>query len=72
MRVPMIKQPCHGARWETIRYALDSNPRTFRLCLIMIVLITSFAVTAVIAVHYGSATTHGVMQVPSWFPPSFR
>jgi hypothetical protein len=41
MRVPMIKQPCHGDRWETIRYALDSNPRTFRLCLIMIVLIVS-------------------------------
>ena len=25
-----------GGRWETIRYALDSNARTFRLCLILI------------------------------------
>ena len=72
MRAPMVRPPCHGSRWETIRYALDSNPRTFRLCLIMIVLITSSALAAAIALHYGSATVHGVMQVPSWFPPSFR
>jgi hypothetical protein len=28
-----------GGRWETIRYALDSNARTFRLCLILLVTI---------------------------------
>lgn len=26
-----------ASRWQTIRYALDSNARTLRLCLIMIV-----------------------------------
>ena len=26
----------HGCRWETIRYALDDNARTFRLCLILL------------------------------------
>jgi hypothetical protein len=28
----------HG-RWETVRYALDSNARTLRFCLISLVLI---------------------------------
>ena len=37
-------------RWETIRYALDSNPRTFRLCLIWLVVISSPVVAAVVAV----------------------
>ena len=27
MRVPMVRQSCHGGRWETICYALDSNAR---------------------------------------------
>ena len=27
-----------GCRWDTVRYALDSNARTMRLCLIVIVL----------------------------------
>jgi hypothetical protein len=27
-----------GGRWKTIRYALDSNARTFRLCLILVVM----------------------------------
>jgi len=31
--VPAPPEPRTG-RWETIRYALDSNARTFRLCLI--------------------------------------
>jgi hypothetical protein len=35
MRVPASREPRHGGRWETIRYALDTNPRTFRLCLIL-------------------------------------
>lgn len=37
MRVPAPREPRHGGRWETIRYALDTNPRTFRLCLILFV-----------------------------------
>ena len=36
MSVPAPREPRHGgSRWETIRYALDSWPRTFRLCLIL-------------------------------------
>jgi hypothetical protein len=38
----------HGCRWTTIRYALDSNARTLRLCLILFVLIISPAAAAVI------------------------
>jgi hypothetical protein len=37
MSVPASRQPRNGGRWETIRYALDSNARTFRLCLILVV-----------------------------------
>jgi hypothetical protein len=72
MRVPMVRQPCHGGRWETIRYALDSNARTLRFCLIWVVLITSSAVAAAIAVHSGSDTIRAVVKAMSWFPPSFR
>jgi hypothetical protein len=69
----MVKRPCHADHWgETIRYALDSNPRTFRLCLIMIVLITSSALATAIALHFGSAAVHGVVRMTSWFPSSFR
>jgi hypothetical protein len=35
MSVPAPGEPPKGGRWETIRYALDTNPRTFRLCLIL-------------------------------------
>ncbi len=72
MRVPMVRRSCHGGRWETIRYALDSNGRTFRFCLIWVVLITSSAVAAAVAVHLGPGTIRAVMQAMSWFPPSFR
>ena len=38
MSVPAPRRPGHpGGRWETIRYALDSNARTFRLCLVLLV-----------------------------------
>jgi hypothetical protein len=37
MSVPAPREPGQGGRWETIRYALDTNPRTFRLCLILAV-----------------------------------
>jgi hypothetical protein len=71
MLVPTVKRPCHADRWQTIRFALGSNPRTFRLCLIMIVLITSSALATAIALHFGSAAVHGVVRT-SWFPPSIR
>lgn len=35
MSGPAPQEPRQGGRWETIRYALDTNPRTFRLCLIL-------------------------------------
>lgn len=38
MNLPTLQEPRHGGRWETIRYALDSNARTLRLCLICLVL----------------------------------
>jgi hypothetical protein len=54
MRVPTVKPSSHGGRWETIRYALGSNARTIRLCLIWIVLITSSALVVAASVHCGS------------------
>jgi hypothetical protein len=38
-----------GGRWETVRYALDSNARTIRLCLIVLVLICFPTIGVVIA-----------------------
>jgi hypothetical protein len=41
------QEPRHdGGQWETIRYALDSNARTFRLCLIWFVVIAAPAAAA--------------------------
>jgi hypothetical protein len=37
MRVPKSPEPDPGGRWETIRYAIDSNARTIRLCLILLI-----------------------------------
>ena len=38
MSLPAPRRPGHAnGRWETVRYALDSNARTFRLCLILFV-----------------------------------
>jgi hypothetical protein len=48
MSVPVPAEPSHGGRWETIRYALDSNARTIRLCVIWFVSIVSPVVAAVI------------------------
>jgi hypothetical protein len=48
MSIPTSREPYPGGRWETIRYALDSYPRTLRLCLIWFVVIVSPAVTTVI------------------------
>lgn len=49
MSVPAPGEPHQGGRWETIRYALDNNPRTFRLCLILSVATVSPCLAAVIA-----------------------
>jgi hypothetical protein len=49
MSVPASRQSCHGGRWETIRYALDSNARTFRLCLILVVIAVAPCLAAVAA-----------------------
>jgi hypothetical protein len=49
-----VPAPCRArsgsGRWETIRYALDSNARTFRLCLILVVATAAPCVAAVVAV----------------------
>jgi len=46
--VPTRRPSRHlGAGWKTIRYALDSNARTFRLCLILLSLNTPLVVAAV-------------------------
>jgi hypothetical protein len=36
LSVPMRGQSHDSERWKTVRYALDSNARTFRLCLILL------------------------------------
>jgi hypothetical protein len=46
MSVPAPRPPRNDGRWETIRYALDSWARTFRLCLICLVLIAAPAAAA--------------------------
>jgi hypothetical protein len=49
MRVPASEPPRHAERWETIvRYALDSNARTIRLCLICVAMTCSLLLTAVV------------------------
>jgi len=51
LSVPAPRQSRHGGgRWETIRYAIDSNARTFRLCLILLVTIVSPVAASVGAV----------------------
>jgi hypothetical protein len=51
LSVPALRRPRRDiGRWETIRYALDSNARTFRLCLILLVTTVSPVVAAVVAV----------------------
>jgi hypothetical protein len=53
--VPTTRAPGQASgRWETIRYALDSNARTARLCAILLVTsLSSAAVTvAVVLVHH--------------------
>ena len=50
MSVPAPQEPRHDSgRWETIRYALESNARTFRLCLIGLVAVAAPVAGALIA-----------------------
>jgi hypothetical protein len=49
MSVPAPREPGQGGRWETIRYALDTNPRTFRLCLILLVTAVAPCLAAMVA-----------------------
>lgn len=44
----MSPEPSPTGRWETVRYALDSNPRTLRFCLIWFVVIVSPVISTVI------------------------
>jgi hypothetical protein len=49
MSLPAPHEPRHdGGRWETIRYAIDSNARTLRLCVIWTVAIVSPVAATVI------------------------
>jgi hypothetical protein len=65
LSVPAPQRLRHDCgRWETIRYALDSNPRTFRLCLILVVAAAApcLAVVAAVLIHHmllcGSCSWH--------------
>jgi hypothetical protein len=49
MSLPAPREPRQGGRWETIRYALDTNPRTFRFFLILCVATVALCLAAVIA-----------------------
>jgi hypothetical protein len=56
----VLRRPRHDiGRWETIRYALDSNARTFRLCLILFVTTVSPVVAAVGAVLVHHMLSYG-------------
>jgi len=67
MSVPAQREPCHGGgRWETIRYALDSNARTLRLCLILLVAaVASSGVASLVAVLIRHMLLGRIGAVPS-------
>ncbi len=49
-RSPAPREPRNGGLWEMVRSALETNPRTFRLCLILFVAkVVSPGMTAVVA-----------------------
>ena len=51
MSVPILRGQCHDSEcWKTVRYALDSNARTFRLCLILLVVGLAPCIGTVIAI----------------------
>jgi hypothetical protein len=41
MSLPEPREPRDSGRWPTIKYAIDSNARTIRLCAIWIVMIAA-------------------------------
>jgi hypothetical protein len=48
LRVP--REPRHVGHWEeTIRYAIDTTPRTIRLCLILLVVVARSGLIAAVA-----------------------
>jgi len=44
--VPAGTSPVAPHKWETIRYALDNNARTVRLCVILLVMSAAAVITA--------------------------
>jgi hypothetical protein len=73
MSVPAPRLPSHAnGRWETIRYALDSNARTFRLCLILLMTAISPVAAGVVAVliHHALLCDQPARQAeaPFWRP----
>lgn len=59
MSVPAPREPRHGCRWETIRYALDSNARTLRLCVILLVM----ALSPAVGVAAAAVIQHALMML---------
>ena len=50
MSVPAPQEPRHdGGRWDLVLFALESWPRTLRLCLILLVTITAPVAAAAVA-----------------------
>jgi hypothetical protein len=47
MRKPESPPPDDDGRWPTIRYALDSNARTIRLCCILLIGSSAIVVAAI-------------------------
>jgi hypothetical protein len=67
MSLPASRDPSHDdGKWATIRYALDSNARTLRLCLIWAVVIVSPALVTVITL----LLRHVLLADLSTQPPS--
>jgi hypothetical protein len=53
MNVPSPREPSHGdSRWATVRYALSSNARTARLCLILLVMTGVPGVLLAVVLHH--------------------
>jgi len=52
MSLPARREPRRAStKWDAIHYALDSNARTFRLCLILLVAGVALSVIPVLLQH---------------------
>jgi hypothetical protein len=78
MNVPSPREPSHGdSRWATVRYALTSNARTARLCLILLVMtgvpgVLLAVVLPHIRLRWTGPILPGACAYPWWYPlPSF-